>query len=171
MKKYLVTLLPVLMLSFQPDSPTNGATGRTTDAGASSGPTSYTIDDIKPSISQEKVEALVAKILTQYHYRKVRLNDSLSSVVWDNYLKEVDGNKTYLLASDVASFEKYRYQIDDALVNGDLTAAFDLYNLFRKRFTERSEFIKTQLTKPFAFTADENFNTDREKAPWPKTVE
>ncbi|QDK77827.1 tail-specific protease [Spirosoma sp. KCTC 42546] len=169
MKKYLVTLLPVLMLSFQPDSPSNGATGDVSSLHTL--PTSSTIDDLKPSISQEKVETLVAKLLTTYHYRKVKLNDSLSSVVWDNYLKEVDGNKTYLLASDVAAFEKYRYQIDDALVNGDLTAAYDLYNVFRKRFQERSEFIKDQIKKPFTFTEDESFNTDREKAAWPKTVE
>ncbi|MVM35842.1 tail-specific protease [Spirosoma sp. HMF4905] len=169
MKKYLVTLVPVLMLSFQPDSPSNGATGDVSSLKAL--PTSSAIDDLKPSISQEKVEALVAKILTQYHYRKVRLNDSLSSVVWDNYLKEIDGNKTYLLASDVAAFEKYRYQIDEALVNGDLTAAFDLYNVFRKRYQERSDFIKEQIKKPFSFTEDESFNTDREKAAWPKSVE
>ncbi|QMW03051.1 carboxy terminal-processing peptidase [Spirosoma foliorum] len=169
MKKYLVTLLPVLMLSFQPDSPSNGAPGGVSSLQALSA--SDAAEDLKPSISQEKVEALVAKILTQYHYRKVRLNDSLSSVVWDNYLKELDGNKTYLLASDVASFEKYRYQIDEALVNGDLTAAFDLYNVFRKRYQERSAFIKEQIKKPFSFTEDESFNTDREKAAWPKTVE
>ncbi|MBD2751645.1 carboxy terminal-processing peptidase [Spirosoma validum] len=169
MKKYLVTLVPVLMLSFQPDSPSGASTlGSATLRVA---PTSSAVDDLKPSISQEKVETLVAKLLTTYHYRKVRLNDSLSSVVWDNYLKEVDGNKTYLLASDVAAFEKYRYQIDDALINGDLTAAYDIYNVFRQRYKERSEFIKEQLKTPFTFTADESFNTDRDKAPWPKTVE
>ncbi|GAB2600133.1 carboxy terminal-processing peptidase [Spirosoma areae] len=169
MKKYLVTLLPVLMLSFQPDSPSTGAPKTTSFQPVSS--TTDPIDDLKPSISQERVEQLVAKLLTTYHYRKVRLNDSLSSVVWDNYLKEIDGNKTYLLASDVASFEKYRKQIDDALINGDLTAAYDLFNVYRKRYTERSAFIKEQLKKPFTFTADENFNTDREKATWPKTVD
>ncbi len=169
MKKYLVTLVPVLMLSFQPDSPSSGAPGN--GSALRSNPVTAAIDDLKPSISQEKVETLVAKLLTTYHYRKVRLDDSLSSVVWDNYLKEVDNNKTYLLASDVAGFEKYRKQIDDALINGDLTAAYDLYNVFRKRFQERSAFIKEELKKPFVFTADENFNTDREKAAWPKTVE
>ncbi|MCX6218878.1 carboxy terminal-processing peptidase [Spirosoma sp.] len=175
MKKYLVTLVPVLMLSFQPDSPSNGAPkthGQTISTGVvnedkNGGP----VEELKPSISQEKVETLVAKLLTTYHYRKVKLNDSLSSVVWDNYLKELDGNKTYFLASDVASFEKYRYQIDDALINGDLTAAYDLFNLYRKRYQERSEFVKAQIKKPFTFTSDENFNTDREKMPWPKTVE
>lgn len=169
MRKYLVTLVPVLMLSFQPDSPSSGAPGNGPALLTTSKAT--TIDDLKPSISQEKVETLVAKLLTTYHYRKVRLNDSLSSVVWDNYLKEVDNNKTYLLASDVAGFEKYRFQIDDALVNGDLTAAYDLYNVFRRRYQERAEFIKQEIKKPFVFTADENFNTDREKAAWPKTVE
>ncbi|GAB4021748.1 carboxy terminal-processing peptidase [Spirosoma koreense] len=168
MKKYLVTLVPVLMLSFQPDSPSGASALSGT---MRSTPVSSAADDLKPTISQEKVETLVAKLLTTYHYRKVRLNDSLSSVVWDNYLKEVDGNKTYLLASDVASLEKYRYEIDDALINGDLTAAYDLYNVFRQRYKERSEFIKEQLKTPFTFTADESFNTDREKAQWPKTVE
>jgi len=174
MKKYLVTLLPVLMLSFQPDSPSGASTPGASNSGDVTRRgtlASSTADDLKPSISQEKVETLVAKLLTTYHYRKVRLNDSLSSVVWDNYLKEVDNSKTYLLASDVAAFEKYRYQIDDALVNGDLTAAYDLYNVFRKRYQERSDFIKEQLKKPFTFTADETFNTDREKAAWPKTAE
>ena len=140
MKKYLVTLVPVLMLSFQPDSPSNGATN--------DGPSSKNmaqsslVDDLKPTVSQEHVEQLVAKILTTYHYRKVRLNDSLSSVVWTNYLKEIDPNKTYLLASDITGFEKYRLQLDDALVNGDLTAAYDMYNVFRKRYKDRSDFIK-----------------------------
>ena len=169
MKKYLVTLVPVLMLSFQPDSPSSGAPGNGSALRSTIG--TPMIDDLKPSISQEKVETLVAKLLTTYHYRKVHLNDSLSSVVWDNYLKEVDNNKTYLLASDVAAFEKYRYQIDDALVNGDLTAAYDLYNVFRKRYKERADFIKQEIKKPFAFTTDESFNTDREKATWPKTVD
>ena len=169
MKKYLITLVPVLLLSFQPDSPSSGAPGN--GLVLRSMPTETTNDELKPSISQEKVETLVAKLLTTYHYRKVQLNDSLSSVVWDNYLKEVDNNKTYLLASDVAAFEKYRYQIDDALINGDLTAAYSLYNVFRKRYQERADFIKQEIKKPFVFTVDESFNTDREKATWPKTVE
>ncbi|GAB3564164.1 carboxy terminal-processing peptidase [Spirosoma luteolum] len=164
MKKYLVTLVPVLMLSFQMDSPSGGTPVRTV-------PVTYAEGDLKPTVSQEKVETLVAKLLTTYHYRKVALNDSLSAVVWDNYLKEVDGSKTYLLASDVAAFEKYRDQIDDALVNGDLTAPYELYNVFRKRYQERSAFIREQLKKPLSFTTDETFNTDREKAAWPKTVE
>ncbi|MCY7358664.1 MAG: tail-specific protease, partial [Rudanella sp.] len=115
MKKYFVTLLPVLILSIQPDSPSSGAHQTGQASVVSSNLPAPADDDLKPTVSQEKVEQLVAKLLTTYHYRKVRLNDSLSSKVWDNYLEQVDRNKTYLLASDVASFDKYRTQVDDAL--------------------------------------------------------
>ncbi|WP_234735600.1 carboxy terminal-processing peptidase [Tellurirhabdus bombi] len=162
MRKYLITLVPVLMLGFQPGP----------QAGISTVPTSApNSDDLKPTMSQEKVEALVTKILTTYHYRKVRLNDSLSSAVYDNYLKELDNNKSYFLASDVASFEKHRNNIDDYLNNGDLSMAYDVYNVFRKRYNERSKYVQSLLEKPFDFSADESFNTNREKLPWPKSVE
>lgn len=163
MKKYLIMLVPVLMLSFQPDSPSSSAPANKRPVWAA--------DDLQPSASQEKVEQLVANILTKYHYRKVRLNDSLSSVIWTNYLKEVDNSKIYLLASDVAGFEKYRNQLDDALINGDLTPAYEIFNVFLKRYDERSSFIKETLKTPFNFSADETFNTDREKATWPKDTD
>jgi carboxyl-terminal processing protease len=162
MRKYLITLVPVLMLSLQP-GPQAGMS-----AVALPPPSA---DDLKPSVSQEHVEQLVARLLTTHHYRKVRLNDSLSSVVFDNYLKELDGNKAYFLASDVNSFEKYRNNIDDQLINGELTAAYDIYNVFRKRYQERNKFVQENFVKPFDFTVDETFNTDREKANWPKSIE
>ncbi|MFD1144281.1 carboxy terminal-processing peptidase [Larkinella insperata] len=162
MRKYLITLVPVLMLSLQPGP----------HAGMSAVPMPPpSADDLKPSVSQEHVEQLVARLLTTHHYRKVKLNDSLSSVVFDNYLKELDGNKAYFLASDISSFEKYRNNIDDQLINGELTAAYDIYNVFRKRYQERNKFVQDNFVKPFDFTVDETFNTDREKASWPKSIE
>ncbi|RRB02125.1 carboxy terminal-processing peptidase [Larkinella rosea] len=162
MRKYLITLVPVLMLSLQPGP----------QAGMSAVPLPPpSADDLKPSVSQEHVEQLVARLLTTHHYRKVKLNDSLSSVVFDNYLKELDGNKAYFLASDVNTFEKYRNNIDDQLINGELTAAYDIYNVFRKRYQERNKFVQENMVKPFDFTVDETFNTDREKANWPKSID
>lgn len=162
MRKYLITLVPVLLLSLQPGP----------QAGMSAVPLPSSGEgDLKPTVSQEKVEALVAKLLTTYHYRKVRLNDSLSSVVFDNYLRELDNNKVYFLESDIKTFEKHRTYMDDYLNNGDLTAAYDIYNVFQKRYKSRSQYVSKMFDKPFDFTVDESFNTDREKADWPKTVE
>src|SRR5690606_34172873 len=75
---------------------------------------------IMPEENQVKVELLVTEILGQYHYRKMDLNDSLSSVILDNYLTALDNNKVYFLASDIQNFEQYRNTLDDDLKRGNL---------------------------------------------------
>ncbi len=163
MKSLLIALAPVLLLGLQPDDSRSRGV-------IASHPSAISEDDLKPNITQEKVEAYVTKIFSGYHYRKFGLNDSLSNKMYENYLNEIDRAKLYFLASDVQSFEKYRNQLDESLSNGDLTAAYDMYNTFRKRYRERSAYIDKLLTKPaFDFTVDESFNTDREKVAWAKT--
>lgn len=164
MKSFLIALAPVLLLSLQPDDSRSRV--------VSSRPFAVADDDLKPTLTQEKVEAYVTKIFSGYHYRKFNVNDSLSSKMYDNYLSDIDRGKLYFLASDVQYFEKYRTQLDEALSNGDLTAAYDIYNTFRKRYRERSNYITKLLANPkFDFTVDESFNTDREKAVWAKNTE
>lgn len=164
MKSFLIALAPVLLLSLQPDDSRSRV--------VPSRPFAVADDDLKPTLTQEKVEAYVTKIFSGYHYRKFNVNDSLSSKMYDNYLSDIDRGKLYFLASDVQYFEKYRTQLDEALSNGDLTAAYEIYNTFRKRYRERSNYITKLLANPkFDFTVDESFNTDREKAAWAKNTE
>jgi carboxyl-terminal processing protease len=164
MKSFLIALAPVLLLSLQPDD------SRSREFAPRPFPPSE--DDFKPTLTQEKVEAYVTKIFSGYHYRKFNINDSLSSKMYDNYLSEIDRGKLYFLAKDVQYFEKYRNQLDESLTNGNLEAAYDIYNTFRKRYRERSAYIDKLLTNPsFDFTLDESFNTDREKATWAKNTD
>ena len=120
-KSLLIALAPVLLLGLQPDDSRSRGV-------IASHPSAISEDDLKPTITQEKVEAYVTKIFSGYHYRKFGLNDSLSNKMYENYLNEIDRAKLYFLASDVQSFEKYRNQLDESLSNGDLTAAYDMYN-------------------------------------------
>ena len=75
-----------------------------------------------------------------YHYRDIDLNDSLSSVILDNYISSLDGNKSNFLESDIKSFEKYRYNLDDALKRGDLVPAFYIFNIYKKRLDGRLKY-------------------------------
>ncbi len=126
----------------------------------------YSYDDLQPSQTQQKVEQFVTQFLSNYHYKKFELNDSLSSKIWDNYFKEVDGGHSYFTKSEVESFEKYRYTMDEALLSGDLTGPFEVFNLYRKKYKQRYTFIKDYLNKPFDFTTNQTYDVDREKAPW-----
>ncbi|TDE16816.1 carboxy terminal-processing peptidase [Dyadobacter psychrotolerans] len=164
MKKYLITLIPVVLLGWQ-RGPVQEKGTFTVAETASLG------DDIKPIPAQYKAEELTTRILSSYHYRKTKLNDSLSAEMFSKYIDGIDHGRLYYLASDIADFEKYKFSFDDYLLKRELDVPFEMYNVFRKRYKERSDYIQSLLTeaKPFDFSTDESINTDREKAPWAKS--
>ena len=108
------------------------------------------------------------------HYEKQRLNDDLSSKIYDLYLKSMDGTHSYFLASDIAEFEKYRLKLDDGLIRGNLDAPFAMYNRLQQRVTERLSFLLKQLpekAKDYDFDKDELLSLDRENVEWSKSTE
>lgn len=128
--------------------------------------------ELKPKAVYGKEARVVSYILDNNHYRKIQLNDSLSSAILDAYLEEIDNNKTYFLASDIRSFERFRFSIDDLTHNEDVTPAYTIYRVFKDRFNERMEYILNELvTKEFDFTLDEYYDTNRDHAPWADTKE
>ena len=80
------------------------------------------VKNIKPDIQQQFVIKEVVALIENYNYKKIKVNDSISSIVLDQYIKTLDQGKNYFLSSDIKDFEKYRYQLDDDFKNGDLTA-------------------------------------------------
>ncbi len=165
MKKYLITLIPVVLLGWQRGPVQERGTYVVADSTSGA--------DIKPIPSQYKAEELTTRILSNYHYRKTKLDDTLSAVMFDSFLDGIDHGRLYYLASDIAEFNKYKYSFDDYLINKELDVPFEIYNVFRKRYKERSEYIQALLKekKPFDFSTDESINTDREKAAWAKDAE
>ncbi len=126
--------------------------------------------ELKPKAVYGKEAKIIAHILDNNHYRKIRLDDSLSSVILDKYIENLDNNKTYFTKSDIASFEKYRKQLDDMTRAENVSAAYEIYKVFRKRFEERMTHVKDQLIdKEFDYTINEFFETDRDKEAWAET--
>jgi len=114
-----------------------------------------------------KEAKVVAYILDNNHYRKLTLNDSMSSVILDEYLEALDNNKSYFTAQDIAAFEKYRYRIDDLTRSENVDPAFEIYGVFKKRFDERMTYVLDKLVyENFDYTKDEFYETDRSKEPW-----
>ncbi|MDP3582283.1 MAG: tail-specific protease, partial [Ignavibacteria bacterium] len=126
---------------------------------------------IVPDDFYKKEGQIILSLLSVYHYKKPQLNDSLSSAIFDEYLKSMDVTKSYFLKSDVEQFEKYRFMFDDMIRNGSLEIPFQIFNVFKKRVNERVEYVKKALQKEFDFTVNETFKPDREKAEWAKTEE
>ncbi|WP_237487835.1 carboxy terminal-processing peptidase [Hufsiella arboris] len=120
---------------------------------------------LKPDIQQSIVTKNLVALLEKYHYKKVPLNDSLSGVILDRFIKSLDQNKNYFLASDIKDFNQYRTTLDDDLKDGDLTSLFRIFNVFQQRYTGRINYSISQLNKPFTFNSG-TYSYNREDLPW-----
>ena len=109
----------------------------------------------------------MADIVAHEHYRRAPLDDHLSSLILDRYLDAIDGGRSYFYASDIAEFERYRYELDDAIKAGDVEPAFVIFRRYQQRSRERMAYAIELLAKKPDFDIDESFNFDREKEPWP----
>jgi len=69
---------------------------------------------LAPTEQENYVARRVSDIIAREHYRRAPLDDRLSSLILDRYLDSIDGGRSYFYASDIAEFEKYRYELDDA---------------------------------------------------------
>lgn len=124
---------------------------------------------LRPNAKQELIAKDLVGLLEKAHYKKVPFDDSLSSVIFDLYLQGLDQGKNYFLQFDIDSFEPYRKVLLSDLKNGDLSAMFRMYNVYRTRFNERLKYAIEQVDVPYDFTKDESFVYNREHLPWFKS--
>lgn len=123
-------------------------------------------NDLQPDEQQSLVCKQVASLISNYNYKKVPLNDSVSAIIYDRYIKSLDENHSYFLASDIKDFEKYKTVLDDDIKAGNLADAFYIFNVFQKRYIEHVKYSIEQISKNFDFNKTETFIYDRDKLPW-----
>ncbi len=98
-----------------------------------------------------------------------RINNELSSAIFDKYVSMLDRNKAYFTRQDLNTFEKYRFELDEALRRGDLNPAFTIFNVYRERLLERSGFLVEEIKQGLSaikFDLKDSIETDRENSPW-----
>ncbi|WP_318438184.1 carboxy terminal-processing peptidase [Photobacterium leiognathi] len=147
------------------------AAGMMLAASAQASEAKYSLSDL-PQLAPEKQHATaskrVASRFTRSHYKHFSLDDKFSGQVFDRYIEMLDYNKSFLTASDVKQFERWRNQFDDQLQSGDTSGAFDIFNKVLQRRFERYQFALSQLNNEIKFDKDEDFVIDRSELEWPK---
>jgi carboxyl-terminal processing protease len=113
---------------------------------------------------------LLTFVIEKGHYSPAAIDDNFSKGVYKDYLNALDPSKRFFLQSDIDEFAKYETQIDDQILNKDLSF-FDLtYTRLMQRMDESKSYYKDVLAKPFDYKADETFNADYEKIPYCKST-
>jgi len=116
-----------------------------------------------------QVAAKVANLLQHEHYNDQPVNDKVSSDMLDNYLEFLDMGRMYFLQSDIDAIDaKDRTKLDDLLLMQNVTAAQEIYDIYKERVTARikkvQELIKTQ---NFTFDSNASIQMSRKDAKWP----
>ena len=94
--------------------------------------------ELSPSKEHKKINKDIVDLLRHRHYLKVTIDDHLSSKVLYRFLDELDPSHSYFYARDIKEFEvKYRFKLDEAFKNKDLTPGFDIFNRYQQRVIER----------------------------------
>jgi len=130
-------------------------------------------EPLVPLASHSKTSvSIVNELRKNHYYPRRKIDDSVSSQVFDKFLDRLDSDRAYFLASDVRALdEKYRLSLDEALKQGDLEPAFEIFNLFQERLVDRLEYVLGVVDHgldTLDFTVDESLEIDRENAPWPR---
>mgnify|MGYP001813783056 FL=1 len=131
--------------------------------------TSMDDDGLRPDPRHESVGELVTEFIQKSHYSHISVDDELSSRVMDRYIESLDGNRMYLLESDIEFFESYRYQLDDIVRSKPLDPVFELFSVYQTRVRERLDFALSQLESEPDFTVPEEYQFDRSEEPWAKS--
>jgi carboxyl-terminal processing protease len=142
-----------------------------TSLGPAISPAVASSGELVPSERHRRVMRLVSEVVERQHYRQTPLDDSMSSQIFEQYLEALDGNKSYLLASDIAEFEPLRFQLDDAIEKADAGPAFQIFTRFQQRNREVLHYALQLLDTEPDFTLDESFRFDRTDAGWPASTE
>ena len=114
---------------------------------------------------EEFILQLVTYILSEWHYNPKPIDDSLSSAVFDGYMSTLDFGKRFFTTADVAVLEKYRYTVDNQILDGDLSFFNNSTQIFKERMRQVSSELDTLLKDPMDFTAKEYYVTEEENYP------
>ncbi len=123
--------------------------------------------EITPDEKQIEVCRTVVNLVSNFNYKKVPLNDSLSQVVFDAYIKDLDPNKIYFTKEEIDAYSNYRNKFDDFLLFGDLNVPYSMFNDYIDKYLSRIRFVIHQIdSQNYEFNGDEVFQYDRENSNW-----
>jgi carboxyl-terminal processing protease len=125
----------------------------------------------KPGPNPQKEAAMMQALLqglSRYHFQPRVVDDAFSKDVYAMYLSEIDGNKRFLLQSDVAQLQPYETSLDDLANSGSFTF-FDLsVRLWDQGLSKTQVWYREILAKPLDFSKNDQLEADGKKLDWAK---
>ncbi len=149
--QYIVVILTLLAYS----APVSAKTG--------------TINTIKPKLEQSYQCIKIIKALERYHYLGKKLDNKMSEIILNRYLKRLDPRKQLFTLKDINWFKHYKFRFDDDLKRGRLDLSFKIFDLFMNRSKQRLEYISSLIKtweEELDFSKKESMIIDNDLRKW-----
>ncbi len=105
------------------------------------------------------------------HLNHASFEDQIATNALNRFISLLDFDRTYFLASDIESFQAQATNLDERLKSGDLSMAFDIYEVFMGRASNRIDFVDSILDAGFDLDKEESYNWRRKDLPWAASEE
>ena len=115
------------------------------------------------------VGSILKNALESYHYKKMRIDDSVSEKAFEEYLKKVDYGKQFLLSKDVAKLRKFEREMDNQMISGEHQLVEQTQKIMERSIKSVNAYRKKVFKKGFDFTKKESVELDPEKRKWSKS--
>lgn len=115
---------------------------------------------LKQGDQDSLVSRLVMQLLPKRHISGRKVDDEISARALDIYLKALDPMKLYFEQADIDEFAKFKTQIDDLTLRGDLSPAYQVFTRYLSRVNDRLKLAQELLSEEFEFTSPDKIVTD-----------
>ena len=123
----------------------------------------------KTDPEKDKILVYVIKnILTRGHFVVKDMNDDFSEQVYTSFIEGLDPSKRYFTQKDLKEFSKFKYEIDNQLLQDDVSFYNVVYAHFTKKIKNAKSYYGALLAQPFSFDENETINIDYDMLPFAK---
>lgn len=103
---------------------------------------------LEPEQDHPRTAKMVVDQVRYNHFtQNTRLDDDMSSEIFDEYLEDLDPRRMFLLNKDIQEFEQHRFHIDDSLRLGKLDIGFEIFNRIQERQVNRYRWVIDRLSQ------------------------
>ena len=109
------------------------------------------------------LSGLIRNHLETNHFARKKIDDQVSEAAFGLYLKQLDGQKSFLLKRDFEELKKYSRSIDDQINSGKVDLPSKAAAVLSERIPVVQVMVKEILAGSFDFSVKEFIETDAEK--------
>lgn len=130
----------------------------------------YTAGGSDTVLSQrQRLLSAVGTLLESQHYSPKDINNDFSKQLFQKFLDNLDGDKSFFLQSDIAALKKYELTLDDEIKGAEIRFAPAAGAIYEKRLEEVIAVYRDVLSQPFDFNVNESVLLESSKQTYATT--